>query len=131
MNIVEVLQIKFPGIDLIREVTLRDTGDGPFIAEWFREEPFPSTDDISKWISDEEVQKQFEYEQNQLKNTEVYDKLNEIDMKSIRALRVNDTEKLQELESQAVALREQLLPSDKSIYDEPIEVSTAESEKPV
>lgn len=42
-------------------------------------------------------------------NSEVYKKLDEIDFKSIRALRTNDTERLQQLEQEAVALRAQIV----------------------
>lgn len=42
-------------------------------------------------------------------NAEIYKKLDEIDTKSIRALRTGDTNRLESLEQEAVALREQLI----------------------
>lgn len=49
-----------------------------------------------------------EEELKQLEINEIKAKLNEIDLKSIRALRAGETEYLEQYETQAVALREQL-----------------------
>lgn len=43
-------------------------------------------------------------------NLQILRQLCDIDGKSVRALRTNDSDKLQELEEQAIALRAQLLP---------------------
>lgn len=42
-------------------------------------------------------------------NSDIYRKLDEIDMKSIRALRTGDTSRLESLEQEAIALRAQLI----------------------
>jgi len=47
---------------------------------------------------------------NRIANQPIYDQLDQIDLKSIRALRANDAQRLNELEQQAAELRAQLLP---------------------
>lgn len=110
MNIVELLLLKYPDIDFLKDVILRDEGEGVYIAEWNLEDPQPSLEELQEWKQDPVVVKQYEYENNKQINKEIYDKLDEIDKKSIRALRTNDTNRITALESQAVDLRKQLLP---------------------
>lgn len=47
-------------------------------------------------------------DQNQLRIDEIKSELNEIDLKSIRALRANETDRLQILENRAIELRQEL-----------------------
>jgi hypothetical protein len=51
---------------------------------------------------------EYKYAQFQIVNKVILDQLTEIDLKSIRALRASDTERLQQLEAEAVLLRAQL-----------------------
>jgi hypothetical protein len=51
---------------------------------------------------------EYKEEQFKLLNADILDQLKAIDQKSIRSLRINDTEKLAELEQQAIELRKKL-----------------------
>lgn len=101
-----VLELKYPGINLLEDVVLRDVGDGPFIAEWKREDEKPTDEQIAEWVNDEELEAALNAEQT---NSLIYKQLDEIDLKSIRALRTSDTVRLQELELQASKLRATLI----------------------
>ena len=41
------IQYLFPGIDMLTECVLRDDGAGPYIAQWNRPEPQPTTEQIA------------------------------------------------------------------------------------
>jgi len=48
-------------------------------------------------------------QQKAITNAPIYEQLDSIDLKSIRAIRTNDTARIAQLESQAVALRAKLV----------------------
>lgn len=104
MNITDALKFKFPDIDFVNEVRVQDDGKGPYIAEWKRKDPLPSNIDLIEW-----EQQSIEIKEINKVNIPIFEKLKEIDAKSIRALRSNDTERLVQLEAQAVELRNNLV----------------------
>lgn len=114
MNIVDVLEIKFPGIDLEKDLTLHehDDGKGIVIGQWNRAEPKPSKATLNNWLEDQDVIDKYNKRQNKYLNAPLIKELEKIDAKSIRALRTNDTAKLANLEAEAIAIRTQLLPTD-------------------
>lgn len=114
MNIVDVLEIKFPGIDLDKDLTLHehDDGKGIVIGQWNRPEPKPSKTTLKNWLEDPDVLDKYNKRQNKLLNVPLIKELELIDIKSIRALRTNDTARLTNLEAEASAIRSQLLPTD-------------------
>lgn len=108
MNLADVLKLKFPSIDFVADVRLQDDGDGVYIADWCLEGVEKPTDEIlASWAS--EVQAKYEAEQRAIANKPIYDQLDALDVKSIRALRTNDTQRLAQIEQQAAALRKQLV----------------------
>ena len=116
MDISDVLKIKFPGIDLDKDVSLRDHSDGRgiIIGAWNRQEPMPSPNDLANWLLDPVVIQQYTFQQNALLNIPIIAQLDAIDVQSIRALRepgTASTTKLAALTQQAAALRAQLLPT--------------------
>lgn len=116
MNIVDVLRIKFPDIDLYQDLVLRDYSDGkgPFIAEWYRDEPKPEKKQILQWMAETEVVSKYEEEQKLILNAPILDRLEDIDLKTIRSLReavignVDAIAKLQALDQEAQNIRVEL-----------------------
>lgn len=108
IDLAQLLKIKYPNIDLRSDVVLQDDGQGSYIKTWNLEDKKPSQEDLLKWATD--LQDQVVFEQNKKTNQPIYDQLNGLDLSSIRALREKDDEKLTEIEAQAAALRDQLLP---------------------
>lgn len=93
-------------------VTLADHGQGAVISEWaVSDVDVPSAEILLDWQTDENTIRQYAFLQNKLKNKELYAQLDLIDLKSIRALRSNDTARLTELENEAILIRQQLLPT--------------------
>lgn len=112
ISLPKLLQLKYPEINIIRDVKLCDykLGNGPEIQQWFLEGVSqPSQDDLDAWQSDLAIIAAYTAEQNAIINAPIIDQLDIIDAKSVRALRTNDTGRLADLESQAVALRAQLV----------------------
>lgn len=71
--------------------------------------PKPSKEDLTKWAR--ELEAEYALKQNKLANEPIYQQLDALDIKSIRALRTNDINRLAEIEQEAQALRAQLLPA--------------------
>lgn len=112
MNLVDLLKIKYPTITFLSDVILQDDGNGPYIKKWsILNTPQPSDKDIQSWMTDPTILDLYNKSQNEIANQIILDKLQEIDLQSIRPLRENDTQKITELEQQATALRVQLLPT--------------------
>lgn len=112
MNLVDILKIKYPSADFAFKLIVQDNGEGQYIAQWdntLGEQP--TQEQIDSWQQDSTVQQQYTFNQNKITNQSIYDQLDAIDAKSIRALRTNDTVRLTALETQAAALRAQLLPT--------------------
>lgn len=108
MTLAELLLFKYPDIRFPQECVLQDDGEGQYIAQWNREEPQPVDEDILTWTV--QFDTAYGFAQNKIANKPIYDQLEIIDLKSIRAMRTNDTGRLATLEAEAVALRAQLLP---------------------
>ncbi len=112
MNLAELIQLKYPEatIGVNQDILIEDIGEGAFISQWnLAGIACPNAEDLLAWET--EFAQAYIYQQNKLTNKPLYDALEAIDLKSIRALRSNDTGRLAELETEAVALRSQLLPA--------------------
>ena len=114
ITLYDVLTIKYPtaviGID--GNVQLINNGVSDEILAWnVPNEIQPTQAQIDAWLIDATVLQQYTFKQNKIANKAIYDQLDIIDAKSIRALRTNDTVRLTALEAQAAALRGQLLPT--------------------
>ena len=104
MTLWDIIRLKFPQYDLLNKVKLQNDGQEDYIVKWELDEPI----EIDKWR--EQVSDLYIFEQNKINNAPKYKELEEIDLKTIRALRTNDTARLQQLEQKAVQLRNNLLP---------------------
>ena len=109
MNISEILNIKYPNASFFLDIILQDDGEGPYIKEWNLDSPKPQKATIEAWGLEEDVIAEYNKQLNQEVNAPIIAMLELIDAKSIRALRVNDAERLAELEAEAVVLRGQLV----------------------
>lgn len=109
MNVTDVISYKYPGIQGIQYWYTQYDGaawdneiDG---LVWNNAEiKKPTWDQLLIW-----EQEYLNNKNNQEHNQVIYKQLEEIDLKSIRALRTNDVDRLAEYEQQAVALRAQLV----------------------
>lgn len=108
MDIAKIIRLKYPDVNFQTDVILQDDGNGIYIKEWNLDVPKPTENDLLDWET--EVADKIVFEENKLANAEIYKQLDQIDLKSIRALRNNETDRLQALELEAVNLRKQLLP---------------------
>ncbi len=106
MRIEDLLDYLYP-IDLYNgNITLQDDGQGAYIKSWdVIGVKRPTTDDIEALIT----QHSEDIILKQQINPIIKSQLVELDFKSIRALRENDVEKIEELNLQAEELRAQLL----------------------
>lgn len=104
----DILRLKFPTASLSRDIIIQDDGQGAYISRWsLGGVSVPSADDLQKW--EQEVSTLYQQEQFDLVNKDILLQLEEIDKKSTRALRANDTNRLQGLEGEAKLLRKQLV----------------------
>lgn len=114
MNIVELIQIKYPNatIGFGGQIQFADHGDGKIvITKWqMGDTPKPTDVELEDALRDPDIQQKYIYMQNKLANQTVYKQLDILDAKSIRALRTNDITKLSEIETEAASLRAKLLP---------------------
>lgn len=108
MHISDILRFKYPLANYLTDIILRDDGDGVYISYWGLPDPCPTDSDLQQWQA--EMDNASVFISNKSTNQVIYDQLDAIDLKSIRALRTNDTVILAALEAQAVTLRAQLLP---------------------
>lgn len=50
MNLNEILEIKFPGVDFARQVIIQDDGNGPYIKKWDKSlGEKPTKDQLDAW----------------------------------------------------------------------------------
>lgn len=108
MLISDLLKLKYPNADFRHDIVIMDNGNGQFISQWNLQDPQPSQQDLDAMQT--QYAQAYQFNQNKVTNQAIYDQLSVIDIKSIRALRENDSVRVASLESQAVALRAQLLP---------------------
>lgn len=110
MNIAEILALKYPKADFIKDIQLQDHGDGKIvIGAWDLSDPKPTQSELDAWAADPVIIAAYNKQQNAIVNKPIHDQLDVIDLKSIRAIRSNDIVRIAELEAQAVALRAQLV----------------------
>ena len=113
MNLSELLQLKYPNANFLHDILLSDHGDGngPVISKWNLPDLQPTQEQLTQWTI--ELQPAYEAQQRNLQfsliNADLLMQLEAIDKRSIRALRENDTTKIEELNSQASALRSKLI----------------------
>ena len=109
MNLPKVLQLKYPNADFMKDIILADYGEGngPEIQKWNLLDPKPTQSDIDAWTV--QFAQQYTFNQNKIANQPIYDQLDTIDLKSIRALREGDTTRITALTNQAITLRATLL----------------------
>lgn len=114
MTIFDLVMLKYPGIQRVSYWNTCPDGaewDDPYDGLiWENEEvPKPSKEDIANWMKDSDLLAKYKSPEVVESNSEILKQLEAIDLKSIRALRTNDTNRLQALEQQAVVLRNQLI----------------------
>ena len=111
MNLPELLKLKYPNANFMTDIILADygLGNGPEIRQWNLTYPEPTSQDLIDWQNDPVIIAAYAAEQNAITNAPIIAQLEDIDAKSIRALRTNDTVRLTELENQAITLRAQLV----------------------
>jgi hypothetical protein len=110
-----LLKYKYPDciIGESGDILLQDHGDGggAIIGIWNRVEDRPTKSQLEEWINSPEVINAHQLYTNAITNAPIYKELENLDLKTIRALRTNDTSRLNELEQRAEELRQQLLPT--------------------
>ncbi len=109
MQINDILKLKFPNANFLKDIILKDDGQGIYIKEWNLKDPQPTQKDLDQWAID--LQDKYTFIQNSFLNAPIISQLNDIDAKSIRALRTKDVARLDSLEAKAAALRTQLRPT--------------------
>jgi hypothetical protein len=112
MDLNDIVQLKFPRECSLGLIQTEENKDGELFIVKFEvsNHTFPTQEEIQAWESEyEDLLRAKSLADEFLRvNKITLDQLQEIDLKSIRALRANDTERLQELEAEAVVLRAQL-----------------------
>lgn len=109
MNLIDVLKIKYPNANFLSEIQVGDDGTGQRIVMWLLDELEPDQAIIDEWMNDPEVIETHENNERAIYNEPIIKALQELDLRSIRAIRSNDTEQMAELESEAQLLRDQLI----------------------
>lgn len=108
INLADIIQLKFPEVDLRFQVQVFDDGSGPYIKKWDESlGPFPTDEVLAQWEQD--VLSDYNAKQFKIINRSVLDQLEAIDIKTIRALRTNDQDRINQLEQEAAQLRAQLI----------------------
>ncbi len=108
MQISDIIRLKYPKVDFTKDVILQDDGNGPYIKEW-NLGIHPSEKDLQEWMEDPDILNIYDKQKKNELNAPIIAQLELLDLKSIRALRAKDTEKLTDLENQAIELRKQLI----------------------
>lgn len=110
-----LLLIVYPGITigLGLSVELQDHGNGmgAEISSWsYENSPQPTKEEIDAWQNDVNNQAAYQAVLNTDLNAGLLSQLDIIDLKSIRAIRENNTQLIAQWTTQAAALRAKLLP---------------------
>lgn len=108
MKLSEMLYLKYPKEMDAMQVVVEDAGEGQYIKEWNIDAPKPDQATLDQWAI--ELEQEYIFKQNREANESIYLQLDAIDLKSIRALRTNDAQRLEGLEQEAIVLRSTLLP---------------------
>lgn len=104
-NIAEYCTIKYKEELSQAKIILQDDGEGVYIKEW----NLSGIKEPTKEEIDIEIVGLRQQKENTINNETIYNELEKIDLKSIRALRTGDTNRLESLEQDAIALRAQLI----------------------
>lgn len=106
MNIDEILSLKFPKEASEDKITTLFDEQGNLYLSKFDVEgvAWPTTATFQSWEAE-----CIAIKEARANNAPIYTALQEIDLKSIRALREQDSERIADLENQATALRSQLI----------------------
>lgn len=109
MLLSDILRLKFPNEFRRLEIQVGDhgQGNGPEIVLWPEDWIFPTEEDLLSWK--DEISDNYQIEKFAEVNKEILSQLEILDLKSIRALRIKDDNKLQALEEEAMLLRKQLI----------------------
>lgn len=110
MNLQDILRLKYPNVDFKIDIILQDDGKGVYIKEWNLPGDIPSKDTINQLeVKYKEIySNKQKLELFQEANRDILSQLYDIDKKSIRALRENNIQRLEDLDNQANVLRTQL-----------------------
>jgi hypothetical protein len=119
MNVplVNIIQIKYPEVTIgfpDGQVQLgnHSDGNGDFIQLWnVPNVEQPTNEQLQEWSIDIEVLQQYQFQQNKILNIPIIAQLEAIDLKTIRSLRENDTDRIAQFTAQAATLRASLLPT--------------------
>lgn len=110
-----LISLKYEGLICGKDFGLIDRSDGNGIQiEYWNCSSIerPSLDDLNNWQKDPVLKAKYQALLNIEHNKPILKALNEIDFKSIRALRENDVEFIAQYTQVANVLRSQLLPTD-------------------
>ncbi len=115
ISLPELLLLKYPEINLMPitgNVSLQDCGDGKgaIVGHWGLDTPQPTEKELEEYRQDPSLLAAYEAKNNIVANQDLLKQLEDIDARSIRPLRENNTVKLQELILEAQDIRSQLLP---------------------
>lgn len=110
MQLNDLLKLKFPTANFRKDILLQNDGEGIYIKEWnLANVNQPTSDEILTWSIDPTLVASYTAQQNAITNAPIIAQLEAIDMKTIRALRENDTVRIAQFASDAAALRAQLV----------------------
>lgn len=113
INYLNIIMFKYPGIQGVSYWEAQYDGspwNDPYEGLVWENTTFPkpTQSDLEQWQL--EYTDAYQFMQNRLINKPIYDQLDQIDLKSIRALREGNIQRIADLESEAATLRAQLLP---------------------
>lgn len=52
MLLSDILRLKFPNADFLKDIILQDDGNGVYIKEWNLDTPLPTNEDLRNWALD-------------------------------------------------------------------------------
>lgn len=109
MNIGDALRIKYPEADPIFNIqTIVDDGEIKLAVWNMGSIPRPTEEELEELMNDPAIIAEYKKQQFNGINRKLLEELDAIDLKSIRALRTGDTQRLAELETEAAKIRTQL-----------------------
>jgi len=68
LTLFDILSLKFPDANFMKDILLSDEGKGAFISGWHLESPMPSSEDIERW----EKELDFPYRLKQAIESRIY-----------------------------------------------------------
>ena len=110
LALTEIILVKYPDVQFMKDVIVRNDGPGDYIFLWNRPEPKPTAEELTQWSKSEDLIRKHEFRLNKIANKSIYDQLDSLDRKSIRPLREGNAQKITDIETEAAELRSRLLP---------------------